>query len=213
MIISPPSFLLTDDHGLILVGLHNIISLHFPQALIETSKTAEEAISKLSETGWDFIITDVSLPGKSGIDLLKVVKEKYPECKTIVLTQHTEIWIIKQLVEVGINAIVLKSNEQDEIIRAIHSVIDGKNYYSETVYKLIFDILQKNTVKEGIPGLTDRENDILKLIATGLTSKQIAERLFISEKTVEVHRKNLFVKFDVKNSASLIHKAMEFKFI
>ena len=201
------SFLIVDDHDLILSGLKNLISDYYPKSTIETLKSAEEAIIKLSQLQWNFIITDVSLPGKSGIDLVQIVRKKKPASKVIVVTQHTELWIIKKLIEAAPDAIVLKSNEQEEIIKAILSVSNGSNYYSDIVYKLMIEILQKKKTTESIPELTKRELDILRFIAEGLTSKQISDKLFISEKTVEAHRKNMFVKFDVKNSANLIHKA------
>lgn len=201
------SFLIVDDHELILSGIKNLISENYPGALIETSKSAEEALIKLSQSEWNFVITDVSLPGKSGIELVQIIRKKNPSSKVVVVTQHTEIWIIKKLVEAAPDAIVLKSNEQEEIIKAIHSVSAGNNYFSDTVYKLIVEIIQKDKTSEGFQELTERETAILKLIAEGLTSKQISDKLFISEKTVEAHRKNLFVKFDVKNSANLVHKA------
>lgn len=209
------SFLLVDDHEFILRGLSNYLSGVFINSPIGTAKSAEEAIIKLDKGPWTFLISDVSLPGKSGIELLAIVKEKSPETKTIILTQHTEVWIINKLVEAGADAIVLKTNEQQEILEAIKVISENKNYYTEIVYQIIISGITKNkTIKAvNLPEITDREKDILKLIADGLTSKQISEQLFLSEKTIEVHRKNLFLKFDVKNSASLVRKAMEFNLI
>lgn len=212
---SKPSFLLVDDHEFILRGLSNFISGAFTHARIETAKSAEEAIIKLDEGPWTYLISDVSLPGKSGIDLLKIVKVKSPDIKTIILTQHTEVWIINKLVEVGADAIVLKSNEQHEILEAIKALSENKNFYTDIVYKIIISGIakSKNTKTVNVPEITDREKDILTLIADGLTSKQISEQLFLSEKTIEVHRKNLFLKFEVKNSVSLVRKAMEFNML
>ena len=201
------SFLIVDDHELVLSGLQKLVYQYYPKAFICTAKSAEDAIIQLGQKQWDFVITDVSLPGKSGIELVQIIKEKSSESKIIVVTQHTELWIIKQLVEVAPDAIALKMNEQEEIIKAIQLVWEGKTYFSATVHNLIVNILQANRANEISSELTEREIAIIRLIASGLTSKEIAAELFISEKTVEVHRKNLFVKFDVKNSASLIHKA------
>jgi DNA-binding NarL/FixJ family response regulator len=211
MMSASPSFLLVDDHEFILRGLSSFIYGAFPYAHIEAAKSAEDAIIKLVERSWTYLISDVSLPGKSGIELLSITKEKNPDTKTIILTQHTEVWIINKLVEAGANAIVLKSNEQHEILEAIKAVSENKNYYTGLVYEIIVSGLTKNnnTRTSNVPEITDREKDILKLVANGLTSKQISEQLFLSEKTIEVHRKNLFLKFDVKNSVSLIRKAME----
>ena len=209
MITENISFLLVDDHDLVLSGMKNLISKEFPQASIVTSKSAEDATIKLSQAQWTYVISDVSLPGKSGIELVSIVRERQPSSKMIIVTQHTEIWIIKKLIEVNPDAIVLKMNDQNDILKAIYSVYEGKNFFSETVYRLMVEILQKNKSNEETPELTNREKEILKLIASGLTSGQIADKLFISEKTVEAHRKNLFVKFDANNSASLIHKAMK----
>jgi DNA-binding NarL/FixJ family response regulator len=210
-----PSFLLVDDHEFILLGLSKYISGIFTASSVETAKSAEEAIVKLDETQRTYIISDVSLPGKSGIELLTIAKEKYPETKIIILTQHTEVWIINKLVASGADAIVLKTNSQQEILEAIRAVSENRNYYTDIVYKIIISGIAKNIQNKTAhaPEITDREKEILKLIADGLTSKQISEHLFLSEKTIEVHRKNLFVKFDATNSASLIRKAMEFNLL
>lgn len=215
MKVTVPSFLLVDDHEFILRGLRDFIVGTFASSRIEMAKSAEEAILKLNNSQWTYLISDVSLPGKSGIELLAIVKEKSPETKIIILTQHTEVWIINKLVEAGADAIVLKSNGQHEILEAINAIAVNKNYYTELVYEIIVSGIakSKNIKSVNEPVITDREKGILKLIAEGFTSKQISEQLFLSEKTIEVHRKNLFLKFEVKNSASLIRKAMEFNML
>lgn len=213
MMVPSQSFLLVDDHEFILRGLSDFISHHFPGAIIGTAKSAEEAILKLEETLWTFLISDVSLPGKSGIELIKTAKENCTGLKTIVLTQNSEIWQIKKIIEAKADAIVLKTNEQQEIINAIKAVSENKDYYTEVVHKIIISIITNKTQSEHLPELTDRERMVLNHIANGLTSKQISEQLFVSEKTIEVYRKNLLVKFDVKNSISLLRKAIDFNLL
>lgn len=209
------SILLVDDHEFILRGLHDYIKSLGIFSEIKTVKSAEEALACITNNFPHVIITDVSLPGKSGIELIQIVKKKFPDKKIASLTQHTEIWIIKDLLQAKADAIVLKENEQIEIKNTLNALCENKNYFSPKVNELVMNEMSKTSKakKSLLTHITKREQEILRLIADEHTSGEIAEKLFLSVKTVEVHRKNLFLKFDVKNSAGLVRKAVEMGFV
>jgi DNA-binding NarL/FixJ family response regulator len=208
------TFLIVDDHDFILQGVESLLKQHFPGCTVHKAKSAEEALQVLNNQT-DLLISDVSLPGKSGIELAELARLRFPELKIISLTQHTELWVIKQLLNAPVDAIVLKENEQVEILIAIESVSKNENYYTNSVQQIIISNLTKKSIPKTslLLNLTLREKEILELIAKGKTTNEIAEQLFLSPKTVEVHRKNLFLKFDVKNAVSLVKKAIDFELI
>jgi DNA-binding NarL/FixJ family response regulator len=208
------TFLIVDDHDFILHGVESLLKQHFPKCIVHKAKSAEEALLVLNQQT-DLLISDVSLPGKSGIELAELARLQFPELKIISLTQHTELWVIKQLLNARVDAIVLKENEQIEILKAIETVTKNENYYTHSVQQIIINSLTKKSIPKTtlILNLTLREKEILELIAKGKTTLEIAEQLFLSPKTVEVHRKNLFLKFDVKNAVSLVKKAIDIELI
>jgi DNA-binding NarL/FixJ family response regulator len=208
------TFLIVDDHDFILQGVESLLKQHFPGCTVHKAKSAEVALQVLNNQT-DLLISDVSLPGKSGIELAELARLRFPELKIISLTQHTELWVIKQLLNAPVDAIVLKENEQVEILIAIESVSKNENYYTNSVQQIIISNLTKKSIPKTslLLNLTLREKEILELIAKGKTTNEIAEQLFLSPKTVEVHRKNLFLKFDVKNAVSLVKKAIDFELI
>lgn len=204
------SFLLVDDHEFILSGLKSMVEKSFCGSKIDTVTSAEEALNLYHKNSYEFVITDVSLPGKSGIELLSIIKELNSEQKVISLTQHTEVWIIKQLLKSNVNAIVLKQNEPTEIVKAIESINNGERYYTNIVNQIIVDELTQSKPKTTLADtqLTKREQQILVHIANELTTKEIASEMNLSEKTIEVHRRNLFVKLGVKNVVGLVKVAL-----
>jgi DNA-binding NarL/FixJ family response regulator len=214
MINDKLKFLITDDHELIVKGISGIINRELPDSIIVSASSGEEALSYILAEDFHFLITDISMKGMSGIDLCKIVKEKYPDIKIIVVTQHGLLWTIQQLYKIGVNGFILKEDAGSEIIAAIQCVVSGNNYYTKSINEIILkQIVNRHDSEINQIILTDREQDIIKLISQEYTTKEISEKLFISVKTVETHRNNLFIKFDVKNAVGLIKKALQLGFI
>lgn len=156
----------------------------------------------------DVMLLDINLPDKSGIDLCKEIKEKYPEIKILGLSSFNQQSYIQKMIQNGASGYLLKNASQAEIVKAIKTVINGESFLS---------IEAANTIRENkdarIPVITRREKEVLHLIAEGMTNHAIAEKLFISATTVDTHRNNLLAKFNVKNSANLIRQAAHFNLI
>ena len=151
----------------------------------------------------DVILMDISMPDKSGIDLCKEVKEKYPSVFIVGLSTFNQQSFIQKMMDNGASGYVLKNATQEELMEAIEAVVKGKIYLSEEAS----NTLRKDDTIDII--LTRREKEVLELIAGGLTNAEIAQKLFISVTTVDTHRKNLLAKFDVKNTALLIRTAVQ----
>ncbi len=193
--------LLVDDHTILLDGVKSLLSQEDDLAVVGQAASAEEALEFLKKNEVDLIITDYSMPGMDGLSLLNTVKRVAPNTKIILLSMHDEVHLVKEILKAGVNGYVLKNDTHKELLNAIHDVRRGKVYLSSDVNKML--ITNLNNPDEG-KLLTDREREILKLIAKEYTNKDIAEELFISERTVETHRKNIFKKTGTNSLVGLI---------
>lgn len=192
---------LTDDHAILLGGLVKILAAEDDLEVLDTAGSVQETLDKLTRKTPDLLITDYNLPDDDGLTLVRRVKQKYPSIKIIVLSMHDEAHLIKEILKEGIDGYILKKDSQDELVNAVRAVKNGKVYLSSDVNTMLMRGLN-GTDEQKL--LTDREREILKLIAKEYTNKQMAEELFISERTVETHRKNIFRKTGTNNLVGLI---------
>lgn len=207
---------LVDDHRMILDGLQSLLENddHFETAGTYTS--AAEAIKDIDSLKPDFIITDISMPGMNGIEFTAEVKKKYPHIKIIALTMSGDAGMIEEMTAAGISGYVLKNTGRKELKESLEKVSSGEMFYStEAAAAMLMALRQQKKLREEEEKahLTPREKEIIKLIAQEYSNAMIAESLFISERTVETHRKNIFRKTNSKNIVGLIKYAMEHKLI
>lgn len=172
------------------------------------ASNADSCLAYLQNHQPDVILMDINMPGMSGIDLCKMVKEKYPHVFVVGLSTFNQQSFIHKMMDNGASGYVLKNATQQELMEAIITVAKGKTYLSDEAAS----VLKKNDTT-GMPLITRREKEVLELIAEGLTNIEIAEKLFISSATVDTHRKNLLIKFQTKNTASLVKTAMQLQLI
>ena len=198
---------IVDDHYMVIEGIHSLLQ---NEKSIEWSGHATNAVSCLAflqQQQPDVILMDINLPDKSGIDLCKQVKEKYPSIFIIGLSTFNQLSFIQKMMDRGASGYVLKNASQTELMEAIETVAKGKIYFSDEASKT----LQKNEATHII--LTRREKEVLELIAEGMTNNVIGQKLFISTATVDTHRKNLLAKLNAKNTASLVRMATQLQLI
>jgi DNA-binding NarL/FixJ family response regulator len=198
---------IVDDHYMVIEGIHSLLQ---NEKSIEWSGHATNAVSCLAflqQQQPDVILMDINLPDKSGIDLCKQVKEKYPSIFIIGLSTFNQLSFIQKMMDSGASGYVLKNASQTELMEAIETVAKGKFYFSDEASKT----LQKNEATHII--LTRREKEVLELIAEGMTNNVIGQKLFISTATVDTHRKNLLAKLNAKNTASLVRMATQLQLI
>jgi len=193
--------LLVDDHAILLDGIKNLLEKEAGLVVAGTADSAEKALEFLKNNDVDVVITDFHMPGMDGLSLVHTIKRIRPEVKTIILSMHDETHLVKEILRAGVNGYVLKKDTHKELLNAIHEVRYGRVYLSSDINKILITNLQNP--EEGRL-LTDREREILKLIAREYSNKQIAEELFISERTVETHRKNIFKKTATNSLVGLI---------
>jgi len=192
---------LVDDHAILLDGIKSLLEKDEHLQIVLMANTAEKALEYLKTTQADLLITDFNLPGMDGLSLIHTIKRICPELKIIVLSMHNEVHLVKEILRTGVNGFVLKNDSHKELVLAIADVLDGKVYLSSDVNKMLIKNIQNPD--EG-KLLTDREREIVKLIAKEYSNKDIAEELFISERTVETHRKNIFRKTATSSLVGLI---------
>lgn len=192
---------LTDDHAMLLGGLIKILSAEDDFEVVGSAGSVRDTIDALTRKKVDLLITDYNLPDDDGLALVRRVKVKYPSLKIIVLSMHDEAHLIKEILKEGIDGYILKKDSHEELVRAVRAVQNGKVYLSSDVNSMLMKGLHSNEEQKL---LTDREREILKLISKEYSNREMAEELFISERTVETHRKNIFRKTGTNNLVGLI---------
>ncbi len=199
---------IVDDHYMVIEGIRSLLQNEKDIEWAGHASNAASCLAFLQQQQPDVILMDINLPDKSGIDLCKEVREKYPAVFVIGLSTFNQQSFIQKMIENGASGYVLKNATQEELMEAIAAVAGGKTFLSDEAAQS----LRKNNEGD-IPVLTRREKEVLELIADGLTNNEIAGKLFISVTTVDTHRKNLLAKFDARNIASLIKAAMQMQLI
>lgn len=204
--------LIVDDHDITLHGLSKYIEKIENTKIIGLAKSGEEAIKIIESHKPDIVFTDVDMPVMDGIDLLKIIRQEFVQIKVIACTMHVQLWVIQKLMQNGVDGIISKQSLKIDISKAVEGALNGKAFYSADIYSAVLEIIKKPVdyfSKFDELDLTKREKQVLQLISDELTSIEIGDRLHLSSNTIETHRKNLFLKFGVKNVAGLIKKAME----
>lgn len=204
--------LLVDDHKIVRDGIKLMLE---PQAGIDVVAEAEdgEAVKNLlDETSVDVIVMDINMPGMNGIKTTRMVKEEHPDIKVLALTMSSDDSHIRQMVQAGASGYIMKSAGRDELTNAIHDVMAGKHYFSDQATQSIMMDLVKNKGKSSAPDpvhITERELEVLQMIVKEYTNQEIAEKLYISPRTVDAHRRNLLQKTGARNTAGLVKYAFQ----
>lgn len=204
---------LAEDHTILREGLRALLSADPDFEIIGEAQDGREAVRCVEKLEPDLLLMDLSMPRMSGMDAIREIKKRYPEIKIIALTVHkTEEYLLNTL-QAGADGYVLKDATHDELVLAIKNVMGGKSYLSpgvsEKVIEGYLEGRQSNRSMSPWERLSQREREVLKLIAEGYKNKEIAEDLCISLKTVEKHRANLMKKLDLHNAAALTVYAVQ----
>ncbi len=207
---------LADEHVLIRHGVKNIISQEPSFKVVGEVATGEGLLELLEEDTPDLVILAITLPNVSGMELIGVVKKKYPKIKILMLTMHKSKGYFYGAMSEGADGYLLKDDSSDELLRAIKKIKEDKIYLSPTIAdEFTDDVLAALRNREVSPfkGLTDREKEVLRLVVDGLTSKLIAEKLCLSPRTVDHHRARLLKKFNMRNTVDLVNFAVRNGFV
>ncbi|MCE7996723.1 MAG: response regulator transcription factor [Roseivirga sp.] len=193
--------LLVDDHSILLDGLKKLIEEDDMLSVVDAVGNVPDAIRAIDKHKPELVITDYNLGDDDGLSLVQKTRRLFPDMKFIVLSMHDEAHLVKEILKEGVNGYVLKKDTKEELLEAIYAVRGGKMYMSTEINAMLVKSLYEPD--EG-KLLTSREREILKLIAQEYSNKMIAEELFISERTVETHRKNIFRKTKTGSLVGLI---------
>jgi DNA-binding NarL/FixJ family response regulator len=205
------SILIVDDHQLVIDGLKSMLANEKNYVIKGEALNGQQALEMITANPEEFqlIVTDITMPLMSGIELCKIVKEQFPYIKVLVLSMHNSISIIKDALNAEADGYLLKNTGQDEFIKAIERVLGDGTYFSQDILPIILNLFQKEKKETLKNTLTQREKEVLELIVQEYTSKEIAEMLFISKQTVDTHRINIMQKTDCKTLVGLIKYAIQ----
>lgn len=205
---------LADDHQIILHGIQTLLQTipHFE--VVGSSLNGTTIYDDVTKNQADVLVLDISMPEKDGIEVVKEFAQKGFPCKVIILSSYDDLKLIKEIMDLGVSGYLTKQCAGDNIIEAVQAVADGEEYFCESIREKIFSNATKNnpklnTYKPNVnPLLTEREIEIIILIALEYSGKEISEQLFISINTVETHRKNIMKKLKAKNTIGIVKYAM-----
>jgi DNA-binding NarL/FixJ family response regulator len=199
-----------DDHQVVINGLAAMLASRHDVRIVYTTTDAEELQNFLSRNETDVLLMDIQMPGIGGIELCKLVLKKTPEVKIIAFSSFDDSHFVKQVMRNGASGYLLKNTDSETLVAAIQAVVNGEEFIDESIRKILLHESLKGQRRSifDIP-LTKREKEILKHVAEGLSNQEIADKLFISMRTVETHRLNLSQKLAAKNTASLVREAIK----
>ena len=201
--------LLADDHAVILDGLHAMLEGEEDLEVIAAVQNGKEVMRKLEfQPRPDLLVLDINMPEMDGIEVTLKVKELYPEVKILILSMHSRTEFIKKLVHAGADGYILKNSGRQELLNAIRDISSGETYYGREIMKKGFTDQFKGT-QGNLPSLSDREKSVIKHIASGLATKEIAEEMDISAHTVDSHRKKILHKIGARNTADITRYAIK----
>ena len=209
MIATPIQVAIADDHNMIRKAWILFLSELEHVTVVGEAADGQELIQLLDHTPTDVVLLDIDMPRMNGLEATEIIQSRFPWINIIVLTVQKEVAFLKRFLALGAAGYVTKNASKEELFVAIQAVAEGRQYVCEELRKALSDFNPESTPGRSRNLLSRREVEIVKLIADGLNSREIAQRLLLSLKTVEAHRGNVFRKYKVKNVAEMIKKARE----
>lgn len=212
MLMTPIKLILADDHPLIREGFKAILGQNKRFVIVGEAQNGIELIELVRATSPDVVLTDLSMPKRNGFEAMEEIRKTNTEVRFIILTMHEEGEYILRAIKAGAAGYLLKNTDRMELEHAIITVVEGGKYFSPAINSILAEAVLRPDAGE-VSELTAREKEVLELVADGNSTKQIADILKISIRTVESHRINMLKKMKVNNSAELIRKAIELKLL
>jgi len=205
--------LIADDHVIVREGLRALLQAQPDIEVIDEATNGEEAVSKTMELNPDIVLMDITMPGMNGLDATSKIKQDSPEVKVLILTMHEGDEYFFKILEAGASGYFVKGGTSSELISALHAVWRGDIFlYPTMAKKLLSDYLKRvksGEYRESYDGLTNREREILKLVAEGRNNQEIASQLFLSPATVQTHRSNIMAKLKLHSRTDLTKYAIK----
>ncbi len=201
--------LVVDDHAVVRQGVKQILNEQFQGAVIGEARNAEEMIERIQKQTWDIVVLDVGMPGKSGLDALKDLKQVCPKLRVLVLSAYPEDQLARRMLKAGASGYLTKDSAPNELVQAIRKILGGGKFVSASMAELLVANLDEQAEKPPHELLSDREYQVMCLIAVGKSLKEIADDLCVGVSTINTYRARILEKMQVKNNTELTHYAIE----
>ncbi len=205
--------LIADDHRIVREGLKQILAETNDMIVADEANNAQEVLKKIWDNDYDVLLLDISMPGRSGLDILKQLKGERPKLSVLVLSMYSEEQYALRALRAGASGYMTKESAPDELIEAIRKVSTGRKYISPSVAEKLAFSLESGDERPPQETLSDREFQVMCMIASGKTIKAIADELSLSVKTVSTYRARILEKMRMKNNAELTHYAIQNKLV
>ena len=205
--------LIADDHAVVRRGLKQIVADEYREATIGEAQNAQEVFKFVREQDWDIVVLDISMPGKSGLEALKELKQEYPKLPILILSVHPEEQYAVRALKAGAAGYLTKESAPEELIQAITKALGGGKYVSAALAEKLAFNLEADTEKLAHETLSDREYQIMRMLASGKTVGEIADELALSVKTVSTYRARILEKMKMKSNAELTYYAIKHQLV
>ena len=201
--------LIADDHTLFRKGLKHILSEYPDLVVTDEASNGQEVLDKIWHNDYDMVLLDITMPGMTGLDALKQLKNDKPKLPVLVLSMHPEEQYAVRVIRAGASGYLRKESAPDELITAIQKISGGRKYITSSLAERLADDMEPTAEKPLHDTLSDREFEVFRMIAAGKTIKQIAEALFLNARTISTYRSRILEKMQIKTNAELIHYAIK----
>jgi two-component system invasion response regulator UvrY len=204
---------IADDHSIVRRGVRQILLDEFPDARIREANDGNELLRLIRQEKCNIVISDLSMPGSNGLETLKQIKEEFPKLPVLILSMHPEDQYAIRVLKAGASGYLTKESVPEELVNAVRKLLDGRRYITGSVAEILAEELDTDSTKELHETLSDREFQVLKLIASGKTVSEIANQISLSVTTVSTYRARILEKTKMKNNSELTHYAIQNKLV
>lgn len=201
--------LIADDHAIVRRGLKQLLLEEYPSAEIAETADAESLISKVTQEKWDVVVCDLSMPGRSGLDALRQIKQISPSLPVLIMSMHPEDQYALRVLKAGASGYLGKDAIHEELVQAIQTVLLGKKFITPSIAERLAEAFDTDTSQQTHETLSDREFDVFKLLAAGKSVSEIAAQLSLSVTTVSTYRARIMEKMKMRSNADLTRYALE----
>ncbi|GAP13255.1 response regulator containing a CheY-like receiver domain and an HTH DNA-binding domain [Longilinea arvoryzae] len=201
--------LIADDHPFIRAGIRSEFVRHDDFEVVAEAETTNKVLEYVGKLPVDVVLLDINMPGVKSIEVVKTIRKNYPQVKTIILTVHSDKGMVLSMLKAGADGYALKDENPNNVLEAVRAVMNGKNWISPTVASYLIGQIGGKSASISDNLLSDRESTVVRLICDGMTTRQIAEQIKMSERTVETHITNIYAKLGVNSRQKVVCWAKE----
>jgi two-component system invasion response regulator UvrY len=201
--------IIADDHAVVRKGLRQMLEEEFPGAEIAETADSDDLLKLVRKEHWDVVISDISMPGRGGLEVLQQIRQQFPKLPVLILSIHPEDQYAIRVLRAGASGYLSKESAQGEVVKAVHKVLMGKKHITPALAEMLVESLDRDTEKLPHEFLSDREFEVFKLLAAGKSVSEIGEKLSLSSTTISTYRSRVLIKMAMKTNADLTLYAVE----